>query len=70
MASHRSIPRFQQLPLPFPELPPPPHPPPEAPVLPPAQLWATLAPPLQARFRQTLLHLLQEVLHDAPHQSG
>ena len=43
---------------------PPPHPPPEAPVLPPAQLWATLAPPLQARFRQTLLHLLQEVLHD------
>jgi hypothetical protein len=70
MAPCRSTPLFQQLPLPFAELPPPSHPPPEGPVLLPAQLWATLAPPLQAQFRQTLLHLLQEVLHDAPHQPG
>jgi hypothetical protein len=30
----------------------------------PPQIWPTLAPPLQAQVRLTLLHIIQEVLAD------
>jgi hypothetical protein len=32
--------------------------------LPSPQIWPTLAPPLQAQVRLTLLHIIQEVLAD------
>ncbi len=55
-----------QLPLPLGSAPAPPLA--SAPVpLPPRSVWAGLAPPERARFRQTLVALLQEVVrvHDA-----
>jgi len=36
-----------------------------APTLSPAQVWPALSPALRAQIRQTLLHVLQEVLCDA-----
>ena len=42
----------------------PPHVPPAAPLITPQQLWATLSATTQAQARQTLLHILQEILHD------
>jgi hypothetical protein len=40
------------------------HVPPEAPLIAPQQLWTTLSATTQAQARQTLLQILQEVLHD------
>jgi hypothetical protein len=41
--------------------------PPGAPplALPPTQVWASLPPSARDRVRRTLVHLLQEVVHDA-----
>lgn len=36
-----------------------------SPTLPPAQVWSALPPALRVQLRQTLLHVLQEVLRDA-----
>ena len=59
------IPLNQQLDLPLPEwrccLPPVS---PEVPSIAPQQLWATLSAATQAQARQTILHILQEILHD------
>ena len=57
----------QQLDLPCPEWGcVPPHVPPEEPLIAPQQLWATLSATTQAQARQTILHILQEVLYDDP----
>jgi len=42
------------------------HVPPAAPSIAPPQLWATLSATTQAQARQTILQILQEVLHDDP----
>jgi len=59
------IPLNQQLNLPLPEreccLPPVL---PDVPSIAPQQLWATLSAATQAQARQTILHILQEILHD------
>ena len=38
--------------------------PPPPPTIHPQDLWASLSPPLQTQVRQTILHILQEVLDD------
>ena len=38
---------------------------PSSPVLLPVQVWSQLPLPLRARCHQTLVQILQEVLHDA-----
>jgi hypothetical protein len=40
--------------------------PPMVATLPPQQVWASLSPRNQIQVRQTLMHILQEVLHDQP----
>jgi len=42
------------------------HVPPEASPIAPQQLWATLSATAQTQIRLTILHILQEVLHDHP----
>ena len=42
------------------------HVPLEASPIAPQQLWATLSATTQAQIRLTILHILQEVLHDHP----
>ncbi len=62
-------PTFQQLPFPWlePEREPtPPLPPPTAPTLLPEQVWTRLPLTMQRQVRQTILHILQEVLNDHP----
>lgn len=57
-----------QLPLPWSPSSPPPLPLLPLAPLPPRQVWTGLSPPHQARLRQVLIALLQEVAHvaDAP----
>lgn len=56
-----------QLVLPWPEETPPRLPlPPDAPPIAPHQLWATLSPAMQTQMRQTILHILQEILYAPP----
>ncbi len=43
-------------------------PPPAVADLPPPQIWWHLAPDLQARLRQTLCQVLQEVIRDETHR--
>jgi len=40
--------------------------PPPPPIMQPQDLWASLSPSLQTQVRQTILHILQEVLDDHP----
>ncbi len=55
----------QQLPLPLPPPNPAPLPLPSTlATLPSERIWASLSAPSQAHVRQTLLHILQEVLND------
>jgi hypothetical protein len=54
----------EQLLLPL-ALPPTPLPPTTPVRVPPAHVWQGLTPALQRQLRQTLLRVLQEVLHDA-----
>jgi hypothetical protein len=39
---------------------------PEPPTVQPHNLWASLSPTQKTRIRQTILHILQEVLDDHP----
>lgn len=59
----------RQLPLPLPLVTPIPPPlPPDVATLPVRHIWPTLATPLQAQVRRTLLHIVQEVLaHEHAH---
>ncbi len=55
----------QQLQLPLPPLNPAPLPlPPTLATLPSQRIWASLSAPSQAQVRQTLIHILQEVLNE------
>ena len=40
--------------------------PPPPPTVQPPDLWASLSPTQKAQLRQTILHILQEVLDDRP----
>jgi hypothetical protein len=40
--------------------------PPEPPTVQPPNLWASLSPTQKTQVRQTILHILQEVLNDHP----
>ena len=42
--------------------------PPYRPPVCPQHIWRELSPTDQARVRQTLLQIMQEVIHDAPHR--
>ena len=60
-------PSLGQLPLPWADptfLPPLPPPSPAPLTIRPQDLWASLSPTLQRQVRQTILHVLQEVLYD------
>jgi hypothetical protein len=64
----RATPLNQQLVLPLPglgvaSLPLPTEPPP----IPPQHLWKSLSTTNQLQVRQTILRILQEMLHDDPH---
>ena len=62
-----AAPTYRQLGLPGlePESRPLPLPPPPSTVQ-PQDLWASLSPTQKTRIRQTILHILQEVLDDHP----
>jgi len=62
------IPLNQQLVLPLPELGvSSPLLSPELPPIPPQHLWQSLSMTNQLQVRQTILRILQEMLHDNPH---